>query len=102
MDACNAELRDGEGFIGDRASIRAFKSLLDDIRERLANAGHDPLEQEGGEISKPALDKLLAEGSPEAAGVVHTAIEEFAQEFAAVIPAALDPDLWGIPKLLWM
>ena len=94
VDAYNAELRDGEGFIGDRASSRAFKSLLDDIRERLADAGHDPLEQEGGEISKPDLDKLLAEGSPEAAGVVHTAIEEFAQEFAAIIRRFLKLKEW--------
>ena len=85
VDAYNAELRDDEGFIGDRASSRAFRSLLDDVRERLADAGHDPLEGEGEKIGNDVLDKLLAEGAPEAAGVVHTAIEDFAQEFFAVI-----------------
>ena len=94
VDAYNAELRDREGFIGDRASSRAFRSLLDDVRERLADAGHDPLEQEGDEISKPALDKLLAEGAPEAAGVIHTAIEDFAQEFAQVIRRFLKLPGW--------
>ena len=94
VDAYNAELRDAEGFIGDRASSRAFRSLLDDVRERLADAGHDPLEGEGEEIGKEALDKVLAEGAPEAAGVVHTAIEDFAQEFSAVIRRFLRLKEW--------
>lgn len=34
VDAYNAELRDDEGFIGDRVSSRAFRSLLDDVRGR--------------------------------------------------------------------
>lgn len=86
VDAYNAELRDGEGFIGDRASKRAFRSLLDDIREQLSASGEDPIGDEPSEeISKRKLDKLLADGAPEAAGVVHGAIEAFAQEFATVI-----------------
>lgn len=85
VDAYNAELRDGEGFIGDRASNRAFRSLLEDIREQLSAIGDDPIGDEPSEeISKRKLDKLLVDGAPEAAGVVHGAIEAFAQEFAAV------------------
>ena len=45
VDAYNAELRDDEGFIGDRASNRAFRSLLDDVRERLSAAGPRPAGQ---------------------------------------------------------
>ena len=86
VDAYNAELRDHEGFIGDRASSRAFRSLLDDVRERLGGSGDDPL---GGKptaaFSKSELDGLLRDGSPEVAGMIHTAIEEFAQEFAGVL-----------------
>src|SRR4051794_18316629 len=37
------------------------------------------------EISKKKLDKLLVEGDPEAAGLVQSAIEDFAQELAAVV-----------------
>ncbi len=86
IDAYNAELRDEDGFIGDRASNRAFRSLLDDIRERLAANGDDPLgDRKSKEFSKSALDKLLKDGSPEVAGVIHTAVEDFAQEFAAVV-----------------
>jgi hypothetical protein len=34
VDAYNAELRTPEGFVGDRASKRAFQAILDDWRER--------------------------------------------------------------------
>ena len=86
IDAYNAELRDHEGFIGDRAANRAFRSLLDDIRGRLAAVGEDPLgEVKTSDLSKSALDRLLKEGSAEVAGVIHSAVEDFAQEFAAVL-----------------
>ncbi len=93
VDAYNAELRDGEGFVGDRASNRAFRSLLGDVRERLAGA--DPLgDVPTDELSKNAVDRLLAEGTPAEAGVVHSAIESFAQEFAAVIRRFLKLKDW--------
>lgn len=95
VDAYNAELRDADGFIGDRASNRAFRSLLDDVRDRLAATGDDPIGDEPSEeISKRKLDRVLSEGSPEAAGVVHTAIEAFAQEFAGVIRKFLKLKAW--------
>ncbi len=81
----NAELRDAEGFIGDRASNRAFRAILEDWRERLRAIGDDPLgECPSDEISKKKLDKVLAEGAPEAAGIIHGAIEDFAKELATV------------------
>lgn len=83
--AYNAELRDSEGFIGDRASNRAFRAILEDLREKLRLVGDDPLgETASEEISKKALDKILLEGTPEAAGLVHGAIEGFAAELATV------------------
>jgi predicted NBD/HSP70 family sugar kinase len=86
VDAYNAEMRTAEGFVGDRASKRAFQSILDDWRERVSKGGDDPLgEKPSEELSKKQLDKLLLEGDAEAAGVVHGAVEEFAQELAAVI-----------------
>jgi predicted NBD/HSP70 family sugar kinase len=85
LDSYNVELRDKEGFIGDRASNRAFRAILDDWRERLRQVGEDPLgETSSLEISKKKLDKLLIEGDPEAAGVIHGAIEDIAQELATV------------------
>jgi hypothetical protein len=84
VDTYNVELRSADGFVGDRASKGAFESILEDWRERISALGDDPL----GELKNPGkkdLDKALLQGDPEAAGLVHTAVEEFAQEFAAVI-----------------
>ena len=58
LDAYNEELRDQEGFVGDRASGRAFRAILDDWRERIAQNGQDPLGNRATqEISKSQLDK---------------------------------------------
>ena len=95
VDAYNAELRNAEGFVGDRASKRAFQSILDDWRERLSASGEDPLGNVPSEdLSKKQLDKVLTSGDPEAAGMIHSAIEEFAQEFAAVIRRFLRLKEW--------
>lgn len=86
LDAYNAELRDKEGFIGDRASKRAFRAILDDWRERLRKLGdEDPLgEEETEAVSSRRLEKLMQDERPEAAALVHGVIEEFAQELAGV------------------
>ena len=86
IDSYNVELRDSEGFIGDRASRRAFAALLDDWRERLAESGEDPFgEVKSGDLKKKELDAALALDDGAAAGIVQGAIEDFAQEFATVI-----------------
>ena len=87
VDTYNAELRDPEGFVGDRASKRAFQAILDEWRDRLRETtGEDPLgDDPTDKLSKKKLDRVLADGDPEAAGLVHTAVEEFAQELAGVI-----------------
>jgi predicted NBD/HSP70 family sugar kinase len=95
VDAYNAELRDAEGFIGDRASNRAFRAILEDSRERLRKVSDDPLGDTPTEdISKKKLDKVLAEGEPEAAGMIHGAIEEFARELSTVTSRFLRMKDW--------
>lgn len=96
VDTYNEELKDAEGFVGDRASNRAFRAILEEWRERLRTVtGEDPLgETPSDEISKRKLDKLLLEGDPEAAGVVHGAIEEFASELATVTKRFLRLKAW--------
>jgi predicted NBD/HSP70 family sugar kinase len=95
IDAYNAELRSSTGFVGDRASKRAFQTILDDWRERVSQMGEDPFgETPSDELSKKQLDKVLAQGDAEAAGVIHGAIEEFAQEFALVIRRFLKLKNW--------
>lgn len=95
VDAYNAELRESDEFVGDRASKRAFQAILDDLRDRLRKVGEDPLgDAPSEELTKKRLDKVLVEGEPEAAGVVHGAIEEFSQEFAMVIRRFLRLKAW--------
>lgn len=86
VDTCNAELQDEDGFIGDRASRRAFRALLQDGRERVRRGRNDdPIGDAASTvISKKKLDRLLLGGEPVAAGVVLGAVEAFAQEFASV------------------
>src|SRR5687768_13006931 len=95
IDSYNVELRDKEGFLGDRASNRAFRAILEDWRERLRDNGDDPVGDEPSHsISKKKLDKILISGEPEAAGLVHGAIEEFAQELATVVRRFLRQKAW--------
>jgi predicted NBD/HSP70 family sugar kinase len=95
VDDYNVELRDDEGFVGDRASNRAFRAILDDWRDRLRQVSDDPLgEAASDELSKKKLDKLLLEGDPEAAGLVQSAIEDFAQELATVVRRFLRLKAW--------
>ena len=86
VDTYNAELRDKDGFVGDRASRRAFRAILDDWRERVRKNGDDPIGKADSEdISKKKLDAMITEGNPEAGGLVLSAVEEFAQELTTVI-----------------
>ena len=42
VDTYNEELRDDDGFVGDRASRRAFRAILADWRDRLKENGEAP------------------------------------------------------------
>jgi predicted NBD/HSP70 family sugar kinase len=95
VDSYNVELKDDEGFIGDRASKGAFRAIMDNWRKLLRKAGRDPFGDEATEdISKKKLDALLVEGDPEAAGIVQGAIEDFAQELALIIRRFLKLKAW--------
>jgi predicted NBD/HSP70 family sugar kinase len=95
VDSYNVELKDDEGFLGDRASKGAFRAILENWRKSLRKAGADPLGDEPSEeISKKTLDAVLLKGDPEAAGVVQSAIEDFAQDLALVIRRFLKLKAW--------
>jgi hypothetical protein len=95
VEAYNAELREGDGFAGDRASNRAFRDIVEQWRDRLRKVGDDPLgDTPTEELSKKKLDKVLVEGDPEAAAVVQVAIEQFASELTAVITRFLKLKPW--------
>src|SRR3954469_25402094 len=84
VDSYSEELRDSEGFIGDRASNRAFSSLVEEWRKRLRKISDDRFGAVDT-VKKSKLDKLLLDGDVDAAGLIQTVIEEFAQELSSAI-----------------
>src|ERR1700758_1312321 len=42
IEAYNIELKDDEGFVGDRANKGAFRQFIDEWRKPLAELGQDP------------------------------------------------------------
>jgi hypothetical protein len=95
VDSYNIELKDEEGFLGDRACRGAFRKILDDLRKPLKKNGDDPLgKTPSAEIGKGSLDQTLVGDDIEAAALVHGAIEEFAQELAYVTGRFLKTKAW--------
>jgi len=95
VESYNVELKDDEGYVGDRASKGAFRAIIENWRKPLRELGHDPFGDEPSRsLSKKRLDTLLAGGDPEAAGVVQGAIEDFAQGLALVIRRFLKLKDW--------
>jgi hypothetical protein len=96
VDGYNALLKDENGaLLGDRASDGGLRDILERLREKLREAGEDPLGDEPtAEIGDKKLDKLLKGGEPAAAGLVWSALEEFAQTLAHVAGALLRLPEW--------
>ncbi len=95
LDSYNIELKDDEGFIGDRASKGAFRDIIENWRKQLRKNGNDPFGDEPSDkISKKTLDALLSKGDQEAAGILQGAIEDFSQELALVIRRFLKTKGW--------
>jgi hypothetical protein len=96
IDSFNVELKDDDGFIGDRASKGAFRKILEALRKPLKKNGDDPLgKKAAGDIAKSELDEALAGEDVVAAALVHGAIEEFAQELAYVTGRFLKTKAWA-------
>ncbi len=96
VDSFNIELKDEEGFLGDRASKGAFRKIFDKWRKPLKKSGEDPFGDEpSDQISKKTLDAILIGDDVEAAAVLHSAIEEFAQELAYVTRRFLKTKAWA-------
>ncbi len=95
VDGYNLELKDENGFLGDRAGKKALYALLDKWRKPLAKDGKDPFgDRPSKEIGKKELDQALAKGDTVEAGMVHAVIEDFAQELAFIIRKFLREKSW--------
>ena len=96
VDSFNIELKDEDGFLGDRASKGAFRDILDTLRKPLKKIGDDPLGRKStDDIGKSTLDEALIGDDIRAAALVHGAIEEFAQELAYVTGRFLKTKAWA-------
>ncbi|TYL85147.1 ROK family protein [Bradyrhizobium rifense] len=96
VDSFNIEMKDEEGFLGDRASKGAFREMLDRWRKPLRKSGEDPFGDEPSEeISKKTLDAILVGDDTMASALVHSAIEEFAQQLAYVTRRFLKTKAWA-------
>jgi predicted NBD/HSP70 family sugar kinase len=96
VDSFNIELKDDDGFLGDRASKGAFRKILDALRKPLRKSGEDPLgKKAAGDFGKSELDEALIGDDIGAAALVHGAIEEFAQELAYVTGRFLKTKAWA-------
>jgi hypothetical protein len=96
VDSFNIELKDDDGYLGDRASKGAFRKILEALREPLKKNGDDPLGGKSADsISKNTLDEALVGDDIGAAALVHGAIEEFAQELAYVTQRFLKTKAWA-------
>jgi len=96
IDSFNIELKDEDGFLGDRASKGAFREIFERWRKLLRKSGKDPFGDEPSEtINKKTLDAVMVGDDTDAAAVVHSAIEEFAQELAYVTRRFLKTKAWA-------
>jgi predicted NBD/HSP70 family sugar kinase len=96
IDSYNLAIRDpdGDGFLGDRASQTAFRALLDHAREH-NRTGKDPFGgKPGAELGKKTIDLVMVGGDPDAAHLVHVAVEAYAQRLAGVVRCFLAQPEW--------
>jgi hypothetical protein len=86
VDSYNLEVEDEDGFIGDKVSKGAFWEFVNKWRAALQDLGEDPFGGKPSEkLGKRKLADLLADGDAGAAVLVHSAIEDFAQQLTKVI-----------------
>ncbi len=97
VDHYNIEIRDpdGEGFLGDRASGRAFRAAIDRLRGTARITDGDPFGAvPTNDVTKSDFDRVMAEGHPEASAVVMRAVHEFSEDFAHVISRFVATPEW--------
>lgn len=94
VDACNSQLREEDGFVGDRARRAAFFESLERWR-KVATIKH-PVLGDGPtkDLSKSLIDQALAEGKPHEQALIMSAIEDYAGELAAVLRRLLRSKDW--------
>lgn len=103
IDEYSLQLPDpeGDGFLGDRASHTAFRTLLDTARRDHLH-GDDPLgKAPTAELGKDEIDLVLVGGGTDAAHAVHLAIEQYARNLCYVVRVFMAQPQWsGVERIV--
>jgi hypothetical protein len=95
VDSYNLEIKDEDGFLGDRASRQAFHEILERWRKLVRKAGEDPFgKTDSDDLSRGQLSKILCEGEPTTAALIQGAVEDYANELATVVRRFLKAKAW--------
>ncbi|MDB5524991.1 MAG: glucokinase [Rhizobium sp.] len=95
VDDYNIELKDKDGFIGDKASKSAFQDKLSEWRKRVRNGGDDPLgDTPTQDLTKKQIDALLNGPDKEAAALIIGAVDDYAKDLAKVLIRYLGRASW--------
>ena len=98
IESYSEDIKDKDRYFGERVSNGAFRELLAKLRESLRQNGADPLHSEKEILSKKLIDKILLEGDPQAAGLILSAVEEFANNLATAAHSLLRLKSWSEVK----
>jgi predicted NBD/HSP70 family sugar kinase len=96
-------LEDEAGMVGDRASQRAFRQILEEWRQRMVGWGIDPFgPTPTEEISKGELDRLaFGHVDDDATRTINRAVDEFSGELAAVVQCFARHPCWaGVEEVI--
>ena len=95
VDDYNIELRDKDGFIGDKASKSAFQARIDEWRKRVKAGGEDPMgDTPTHELSKKQIDAIMNGPDKEASALIITALDDYAKDLAKVLSRYLAREDW--------
>ncbi|HEV7435840.1 MAG TPA: ROK family protein [Pseudorhizobium sp.] len=89
----NVELRDRDGFLGDKASVGAFLNMVDERRDELLAAGPCEFDHED-DLTPEHLDAILVTGTERQKHIAQEVIAAYAQRLTAVLKAHLELDAW--------
>ena len=91
----NIEFRENRRFIGDKANKQALFDLVRKHRRLARKNGRDPFgDLPDDKINKKLVTRVLRKGGHAAQGVVHAAIDEFAERLVQVVRRFLKLPEW--------
>jgi hypothetical protein len=91
----NIEFREHRRFIGDKANKQALFDLVRKHRRLARNNGKDPFgDLPDDEIDKKVVTRVLRKSGHAATGVVHAAVDEFAERLVHVVQRFLKLPEW--------